>query len=324
MNSGKDDGSRDYHFFSQVAQMSVNKEHVAHALRNNKQLQPHGRNGKEIDPATTEPNTGFSLTSASEQPATILSWEHKAKRSRFHEAANNRANKITRIPIKYDEDGNVLYPEPDCSFKASSVKLVNNHIHARFPRRFTGQDPHSCPLCGKLVKSLRPHLDAHYSDGIPCPHCDLTFTNKENQKAHVKDYHEKQERKAEDFTCEICGKVSGTRKAHTAHLHIHNNVMEQCPNCDKIMERQKLPCHICYHCTGTVQKMGQCHICGAKHHVSKMANHIAKAHKEADEILTFAKRANITGDDGFYTEEYMMHIWDNMHRTTSKFVEMEI
>ncbi|KAK0650099.1 Zinc finger protein 112 [Lasiodiplodia hormozganensis] len=323
MDNGEQFDHEEYQFFRKVSQMALNKDNSAQALRNNKQLQPANRNGRVIDPNTPFPNNGLALVSASKTSVPTLSWEEAEKRARFKEAAASRPNNVTIIPVKRDENGNVLCPETNCSFRATSVTLVIDHIHHKFPRQNKGDPKHQCPLCDKLIRDLRPHLQSHYFEFLPCtwPGCEEQFKKESDIKAHVKSYHQKIPKKTEELKCETCGKVCMTRKAYTAHLHIHEEGLEQCPSCDRLIEHHKLPCHLCYHCPGREKKIGRCHLCGGEFSVNNMANHMHKAHTESEEVQAFGKNAGITGMDGLYTEEYMAFVVAFMHRVTDKFVE---
>lgn len=82
-----------------------------------------------------------------------------------------------------------------------------------------------CPHCGKtcLRKHFRSHLQSHDEKRIlKCLECNKEFPNKSSLYRHKLTHKPPVQL---EFICEICAKVSTTKKTHEVHLLVRRNLL---------------------------------------------------------------------------------------------------
>jgi len=96
-----------------------------------------------------------------------------------------------------------------------------------------GITPVNCDLCQHPFRSEQEMLDHKNAKHNPCPTCDKKFVKAAYLKQHMKDVHEKEERKSKDVghPCPVCPYKASDDGDLMKHKAIH--VEQKCSECEE-------------------------------------------------------------------------------------------
>ncbi|XP_005106982.1 uncharacterized protein LOC101859265 [Aplysia californica] len=163
-------------------------------------------------------------------------------------------------PKVFENEGDMEYPCPDCSFVAKKRTKLRSHqlrMHLSSPtkcdicskvfpnkrymlrHRASHVEPqHCCDVCGKMYKirkamleHRRTHDSAYKKPKFKCDQCPKTFCNRYILECHVRDIHLGQKK---SYLCSVCGKSFTTKHSLKEHSDAHTGVKPHvCEICGK-------------------------------------------------------------------------------------------
>ena len=132
--------------------------------------------------------------------------------------------------------------------KAFTLLLqFNNHMRYYHPDFNDGKEKETCPICGKMFKCLKVHMEICKGTESLCVQCGKTFKNKIGLEGHIRMYHTNRE----SVSCSICSKkflANQQLNAHMRRVHLDERP-HQCKQCLKTFRcRPTLVSHVmCVH-----------------------------------------------------------------------------
>ena len=288
-----------YRLLQEWVAMSINKENVAHLLRDNSAMNGGKRNVIDDDTGSEQANA---------LPVKTVSYTKEAKASRNQAKAEAQAQKLgskNRKVLRYDlggDDNHMECPEDGCDRIFSDFKELVKHIANKCIMSqtcvlcpgnptWTHHDQGNgmrhvqchlppmvqCSICGFKTRTNSTLYNHKVTHGIgsraerkvPCDGCDLRFQD----QAHLDEHKERSHTGDPLVECEACENL--VRKSM---LHYHKRTCAELNN-----DRTTL--HECPECPLTFVSLDTLH------------GHRRTAHQRRDEVINFATRTGFVGID---------------------------
>lgn len=144
-----------------------------------------------------------------------------------------------------------------------------------------------CPICGKLVVNLKPHVETHQKrekrrKPYKCSYCGKEFLQRAQFDGHVN----KEHTGARPFSCDQCDKTFHGRPTLRMHKIQHTNERRfACEYCDK---RYRYAHHLSHHrYTHTQGRQFSCNQCDYSNvHRENLRRHISSHHPQIEQQQT--------------------------------------
>ena len=129
---------------------------------------------------------------------------------------------------------------PDCDFKCSDIKNLQEHVASHVSTL-------NCPECDESFESydlledhfLEKHVEEDRKEEYTCSKCESKFISEEHLKKHVDTKHKRQ-----TSECNICGEIFNSKKEVEKHTHIYHKTN----NVQPIIKRTSITSHECTVC----------------------------------------------------------------------------
>ncbi|XP_065081017.1 zinc finger protein 41-like isoform X2 [Ochlerotatus camptorhynchus] len=125
--------------------------------------------------------------------------------------------------------------------------MTKDEYKKYYIRQYLDRCKKMCDICGKSIdpKRMDSHMNRHNGlQPYTCDECGLQFHCRMNLRKHINRSHAK----GNEMTCDICGRVSSSKIAHTQHLRaVHEEKKFQCALCGVKTLTKALASHMDIH-----------------------------------------------------------------------------
>lgn len=214
-----------------MAEVGLNKEIAAMALRRNKQVLTSHRNSWNIDPSSGGVNQGIMPKGLGKVNLDKSGRKYHGRGSRrkgVHELDLLRPD-IKHVALRMNSSNHFKCPKPGCNDAMSTLDKVAKHclLHCvnepelEFQCFLEGCSKHLSRLSTQSQMSIYKHFKRHFDLDIPCPHgCNVKLNMQADIDYHVQQIHRPElegENPDESARCYPCDKLYASAQKLRVH-----------------------------------------------------------------------------------------------------------
>ncbi|KAI7418595.1 hypothetical protein KC336_g9574 [Hortaea werneckii] len=295
-----------------MAEVGLNKEIAAMALRRNKQVLTSHRNSWNIDPSSEGVNQGIMPKGLGKVNLDKSGRKYHGKGSRrkdVHELDLLRPD-IKHVALQMDSNNHFKCPKPGCNDAMSTLDKVAKHclLHCvnepelEFQCFLEGCSKHLSRLSTQSQMSIYKHFKRHFDLDIPCPHgCNVKLNMQADIDYHVQQIHRPElegENPDESAKCYPCDKLYSSAQKLRVHQRAKHAEMHyvDCLDCGHAFQQLTIKGNAKHSSNCSANGMKTCEQCGFRLQHGSMKRHMLAVHVHGKQVRDFARETGLGSD----------------------------